>query len=388
MRAALIVAGKELRARLRDRSVLVICIVAPLVLTVIMSTALPNRPLPSVRIAVVDLDGGPVGRMLGEAMASEPVQRLAQVVRAPDEAAAQALLDGGDADAVLVLVPGMTEGMRTGQVPQVRVVRDGDKEVHASITEALATELVSQYYGMAQAVQSVRAFPNAPPVEVLVERALASLRVGAVDDLPIGERDVRAASYFGPAMAIVFLFFGIGFVARQLPAERQDGTLRRVAAAPVGAASVVLGKALAASVVGLFQMVAIWAACVVLLGATWGDPLGVLALILAMVFAVLSIVGLVATLTRTDEQADAISAIIAFGFALLGGNFLRVSDLPDGLRRLSAFTPNGWALRGFTDLVAFDGGPGDIVKPLLAVMAFGAVCFVFAVRRSTRMALV
>lgn len=388
MRAALIVAGKELRTRVRERSVLVICIVAPLVLTVIMSTALPNRPLPNVRIAVVDLDGGPVGRVLGEAMASEPVRRLAQVVRAPDEAAGRALLDAGDADAVLVLVPGMTEGMRTGQARQARVLRDGDKEVHASITEALATELVSQYYGMTQAVTTVRAFPTSPPVDVLVERALGAMRAGAVGDVPIGDRDVRAASYFGPAMAIVFLFFGIGFVARQLPVERQDGTLRRVAVAPVGSASVVLGKALAASVVGLFQMLAIWLACVVLLDATWGDPLGVLALILAMVFAVLSIVGLVATLSRTDEQADAISAIIAFGLALLGGNFLRVSDLPDGLRRLSAFTPNGWALRGFTDLVAFHGGPGDIVKPLLAVLAFGGVCFVFAVRRSTRMALV
>jgi ABC-2 type transport system permease protein len=40
---------------------------------------------------------------------------------------------------------------------------------------------------------------------------------------------------------------------------------------------------------------------------------------------------------------------------------------------LALFTPNGWAIRGFTDLATIGGGLGTIVEPVAAILLFSAV---------------
>ena len=59
--------------------------------------------------------------------------------------------------------------------------------------------------------------------------------------------------------------------------------------------------------------------------------------------------------------------MITFILAILGGNFVSPGDLPDTLRRLALLTPNGWALRSFTDLSTGAADLGGIV-PTLAVL--------------------
>jgi ABC-2 type transport system permease protein len=74
-------------------------------------------------------------------------------------------------------------------------------------------------------------------------------------------------------------------------------------------------------------------------------------------------------------------SMVTFGMALLGGNFVSLARAPDALRRLSLITPNGWALRAFGDL-ADGGGPGVILGPIGAIVAFGLVTGTVAVLRS------
>jgi ABC-2 type transport system permease protein len=135
----------------------------------------------------------------------------------------------------------------------------------------------------------------------------------------VGGRTIEAANYFGPSMAIFFLFFTVSFGARSVLAERQQGTMRRLLATAAPPGGVLAGKALAAFVLGTSSV-------------------------------------LVVTLAKTDEQADGYSSLVVFTLALLGGNFVYLAQLPEALQRVSLLTPNGWALRGFVDLVADGGG--------------------------------
>jgi ABC-2 type transport system permease protein len=61
----------------------------------------------------------------------------------------------------------------------------------------------------------------------------------------------------------------------------------------------------------------------------------------------------------------------AFLFALLGGNFVNSGNLPDALERLSLLTPNGWALRGFTELSLDRSGLADISLAIVVLVAIG-----------------
>jgi ABC-2 type transport system permease protein len=115
----------------------------------------------------------------------------------------------------------------------------------------------------------------------------------------------------------------------------------------------------------------IWVATSVGLGADWGDPVGVVLLIVAAALAVAGIAGAIAALARTEQSADSLATMVAFLFALVGGAFIPPGDMPAALQRLSLLTPTGWALRGFAELSAANGDVADIAPHVLALLAWG-----------------
>jgi ABC-2 type transport system permease protein len=121
----------------------------------------------------------------------------------------------------------------------------------------------------------------------------------------------------------------------------------------------------------------------VLLGARWGHPLAVLLLIVAAVLAAMGITTLVVTAAKTEEQAGGYASAVGVVLALLGGNFIPISSAPAVLRRLTLLTPNGWALRGFTDL-GTGARASAIVPSLVALSLFAVVTGGVAVARAGR----
>ena len=74
-----------------------------------------------------------------------------------------------------------------------------------------------------------------------------------------------------------------------------------------------------------------------------------------------------------------IGSIIVFGLSLLGGNFFFISQAPSAMKHLALLTPNGWALRGYTDLATIGGGFGTIAQPVLGIAIFSAIVAAVAI---------
>jgi ABC-type multidrug transport system permease subunit len=198
-------------------------------------------------------------------------------------------------------------------------------------------------------------------------------------DASTGPSELSSASYYGPGMAMLFVFFLLSAAPRSLLREAEAGTLARLRAAPITTASIVTGKALAVGVLGMTSMCVVWGVTALVFGASWGNPLAVLALLAAFVLAALGITTLVSVYARTESQADGFVSIVAFALAMLGGNFLFLGDLPVALQQIARLTPNGWALQGFTTLTADGGGVRDVLGPIAAVLAFALAAFAAAV---------
>ncbi len=107
-------------------------------------------------------------------------------------------------------------------------------------------------------------------------------------------------------------------------------------------------------------------------------------LCIAMSVSVVALTMIVIALARTERQADGIASMVTFGLAIIGGNFLFVSQAPELLRRLALTTPNGWALRGFTDLSTGVGTVEAVLVPTLAILGFSVVVALVAVAFSRR----
>ena len=112
LRGARIVAGLQLRRRLRDRSALLQGIVAPIVLAVIITAAFGGGRSFSTEIGVVDLDGGDLGAALVAGSAdpadddSDESGSGVELVALPDRAAAELAIEERELPAAIVIPDG------------------------------------------------------------------------------------------------------------------------------------------------------------------------------------------------------------------------------------------------------------------------------------------
>ena len=123
-----------------------------------------------------------------------------------------------------------------------------------------------------------------------------------------------------------------------------------------------------------------------LLGAQWGDPIAVGALMLAAALAATGISLLTVAFTRNEEQAGSAIAIVSLTLAVIGGSFFPTSQGPELLSQLSLLTPHAWFLDGIDDVAT--GGDVTTAAASVAVLAvIGLVTGGLGLLRGKRMVL-
>jgi ABC-2 type transport system permease protein len=187
-----------------------------------------------------------------------------------------------------------------------------------------------------------------------------------------------ALAFMAPGMALMFLMYTVSNGGRTLLAERLQGTLPRLMVSPTASAQVLGGKVFGIYLTGVAQMLILVGGCTLLFGLSWGDPLGVVVLILAAVAGAIGWGMLITAMARTPGQVASIGAAIMLTFGMLGGTFINLSGMPAWFQVISKITPNAWGLDGFT-VLGMGGSLGDILTPILALLAMGAILFGAAV---------
>ncbi|MCB1001820.1 MAG: ABC transporter permease [Acidimicrobiales bacterium] len=390
LRALRLVAWVELRRRLRNRSAIVTAFVGPLALATVFGVLLGGTSSLDLTIGVADADrsaitSGFTGGLVAADTGGDPGTTDDDPVRfvAIDADGARAAVDDGDVDAAIVLPAGFGDAITTGRGATVEVVRDPTGQVSGAVAEAIARQFVTS-------IESRRlAAATAGALGVTVDAAdldqVTSSATTAIDEVGPGGDTVDAASFFGVTMSIMFLFFTVSFAARSIVSERANGLVPRMLASSAPPWSVVTGKVLAVSTLGLAGFATVWAVTQLVFGASWGDPFGVVVMMTCTVFAIAGVATFVCGLARTEAQADGYTSMVAFALALLGGNFIGPGQAPETLRRIATFTPNGQAIDAFTRLAVDDAGPGDLARQIVVLVGFGVVFGALGLRRVSRL---
>lgn len=379
MRAAVTILAKDLRLRLRDRSVYLFAIVVPLGLTFVFSLLFPDAEAFQLRAAVVDLDGGEVASGFTDGVVPALVDAdVLDLHTVDDEEAARAAIDDGDISAAWIIPAGFSDAVTSGRSATIQVLVNPDRALSAEVARGVAAGYATAVERAALAVATTAVAQGGEgltpgQLEEVAALAAESPPGIAVDDLVAADRRLDAVSYLAAGMAVFFLFFIVQYGVTGLLEERKQGTLPRLLAAPIGVSAVHLGKALGAFVVGIVSMTVLAVGSRVLMGADWGHPVGVAILIVAGVFAALGVMALVGSFARTAEQAGNLQSVVALVLGLLGGVFFPVGG--GLLGQLTLLSPHGWFLRGLGDLV----GTGEVAAVLpaaAALVAFGVVAAV------------
>ncbi len=380
MRSALRIALKDFKLRIRDRSAIILGVVAPValafILNLVFGSAFDTAGGLDLQYGVVDEDGSEVSQAFVETFRQLEDQGLLSLTSFEDRESAERQVDEGDLDSYFLLEKGLGEAVVTGSAATIRVVGDVDSPTSTQIAASITERFVSGVEATRLAIVTTLELSGTPPLgEVIAdlqERARNAAVAYRVEDTPASTRQLDPTTYFSAGMGVFFLFFTVQFGVSGLLEEERDGTLARLLSAPIRRESVIAGKAILSLALGVLSMVILAAATTVLIGAEWGNPLGVLLLIVAGVLSGVGIMALVAAVAKSPEGAGNLGSIIAVILGMLGGTFFQVGQGDDLLSQLSLITPHAWFLRGLGDLA---GGAAwtEAVAAAGAMMVFAVV---------------
>ncbi|HEX6330616.1 MAG TPA: ABC transporter permease [Actinomycetota bacterium] len=381
MRRALVIAAKDLRLRIRDRSAFIIGFLVPFGLAGIFSLTLADVDEEGdiqVAYTVVDLDGGHLAGGFVDLLGSLDFVELGE---ASTVAEAERLADGGEVDAAFVLPEGFSDSVGAGRGGEIRVLVDPRSDVGGLVARSLARSFAGDLDAVTLSVATALA-SGAPPEEAqgLAERAGAVPPAARLDRDAAESRTLSTTGFFAIGMAVFFVFFTVEFGVRSLLDERQDGTLARLLVAPLRPAWIVAGKVLSGFVVGVVSMGALVIATGAFLGAEWGNPVGVILLVLFGVASAVAVTALVATLAKTPQQAGGYTSLVTVVLGLIGGTFFPISQA-SFLGTVSLVAPQAWMMRGFLR-IAGGGEVAEVVPSLLVLSVFVVVTGSAAVVRA------
>ena len=180
-----------------------------------------------------------------------------------------------------------------------------------------------------------------------------------------------------PSNLVMFSFFLLLTAGWLFVAERRQGTLVRLRAAPVGEAAVVLGKLLPLLVLSVAQGLCLLGAGWAVFGIRLGEhPVELLALLVCTSLAATGLATLVGVLARTEGQVAVYGVLLAVVLAGVGGCLYPRATMPETMQTVSLLTPHAWALDAYNQLLFVEGPPdGRIVATSCVVLSGFALGF-------------
>ncbi len=422
-------ARKDFRMLLRDPRAVVVLLVMPLIFIVVLGISLGEgfgqKPDDRLRISIVDMD---VPYRQSEDQ-EEPLewskvvqQDLAQtagirveVIGSLEEA--EELVETSKRAAVLVMGPKFSENvtrssfMVGGVNPlfrdgvdirklDARFLVDETQLTAASIIQQVgqvsllrvvlpwmigtAFENIAERMGpLARVLQSM--FPNYN----LTGKTWASLtraeeRSGDGAEIAVYQSEAgtgllgRGAQRYQtlvPSYTVMFAYFLVLTVGWLFVAERRQGTLKRLRAAPLSRSEILLGKLIPCLALSVGQGLFLLLAGKLLFNMSWGsNPLWLLPIVLATSLSAMGLALLVATMARTEAQVAIYGTLLVLVLAGISGCLMGDRELmPDNMQQISLITPHAWALIAYKQLLANAGEVNVmIVAQACAVLtAFG-----------------
>ncbi len=367
---------KEFRQALREPRMRMVLVVPPLLQTIIFGFAV-NLDVERVKLGWMDLDGGPVSRELYDAF--DASREFEVVAKAKTEQEAQALVDRGEAQAVIRVAPGFSADIAAQRQGQVQLLLDGANSNTAAIILSHATGVTAGFNRrMLERQQRARLVDRTRegPVLVRIPGVEAERRVWFNPEL-------RSRNYFVPGVIVnVMTLVTLMLTAFSIVREKEMGTMEQLMVTPVRPIELMLGKTIPFALVGLFDLLLLTGVAL----AVFRIPLAgsFLLLVGAGVLFILSMLGaglFMSTISHTQQQAMMASFFFFQPAFTLSGFAFPIRNMPEPVQWLTYLNP----LRYFMEIVrgVFLKGSGvaDLWPQLAALAGMGVVIVVLSARR-------
>jgi ABC-2 type transport system permease protein len=408
--AALKVARKDIKVLLKERGTLLYLFVVPLAFILAFGGAFGRQSdakVEKVALPVVNLDAGSEasGALLDALNQGSGVQ-----IELYDEAKARAALEKGDIKRVLTIPANYAADLRAGGSVTLRLANHAEanaaksEAVYRAVTGvaadlSLETQLVTSFRHMADMEAAASPERRAFTGQVMIEQVQSQFARSrnepllAVNErwpehlLEGDEEDINPFNVVVPGFAVLFIFLTAHTTALSIYEEKTSGNFRRLLAAPISKATILVGKMTPNLVAGLVQILVLFGAAVFifpLLGferiSLGDDPLALVLVCLTVLLCSSGLGLLIAAIARTEGQISGVSQVVLWGLGFVAVLFTQGPVVPP-FDIISQAIPHYWANAALTDLLVRGRVLADITPSILPLLGFTVAFIVIGLWR-------
>ncbi len=367
---------KEFRQALREPRMRAVLFVPPVLQLIIFGYAV-NLDVENARMAWMDQDRTPQSR---ELLARFQGSGRFEVRAVPaNETEAGRLLDSGDVQLVVSVLPGFARDLERGQTAGVQLLVDGTNSNTASLVSSYAGQIVAAYSAEELAAQQkarVLARGAAGPVNLAAPSLNARSRVWFNPDL-------RSRNYFVPGVMVnIIMLVTLMLTALAIVREKEIGTMEQLMVTPIRPIELMIGKTLPFAVVGFFDMLLVTGVALLVFHIPFrGSPLLLLAAAVPYLLTTLGAGLFISTTSHTQQQAMMSSTFFTMPAFMLSGFAFPIRNMPEVVQYLTYLNP----LRYFMEIVRgiFLKGVGfSVLWPqILALTVYGVAIVLLSAAR-------
>jgi ABC-2 type transport system permease protein len=368
----LVIVRKELLQTVRDVRRRMLLFGPPLLQLIVFGYAV-NMDVQKVRLAWLDMDNTPESRDLRSSFVSS---HYFQVVEAPTRIEeARSLLDRGEIQAFVQILPRFGRDVQRGQTTAVQILVDGTNSNTAAIISSYVSQIVASYAAAvlagsrnSRALASGITAAAAPPAGVS-----ARLRVWFNPDL-------KSRDYFVPGVVVnIIALVTIMLTSMSIVREKEVGTMEQLMVTPIRPFELMLGKVLPFALIGLLEVALVVAAAELIFQTPFrGSVLVLFGCSTLFLLTSLGVGLFISTVSNTMQQAMMASFFFFMPAMLLSGFAFPIRNMPPAVQYLTYLNPVRYFMEIVRGIFLKGTGPEFLWPQMTALFIIGAAILILS----------
>jgi ABC-2 type transport system permease protein len=405
------VAFKDIQILLRDRGALFQFFLLPLVFILVVAGAFSGTSTEAadtrIPLPVVDLDRGEHAQTLQAGIDLAGGVKVTPI----DASLAESQLESGEIQRMLTIPAGFSLAIDQNEPVTLRLTNQSGADPEQTeairlVVEGVAQDLSLEFQILASLQQMGDMQANAPAefqqafsLERIQGQARMQFEAARTRPLIIveqrtprtGEEQEQEPTFVQtsvPGFTVLFVFLVAQSTARSIYDEKKSGSFRRLLAAPITKASLLVGKTLPNFLLALVQFGVIF--FIGRVAFTWlgftpinlgHDALALVLTALVIAFCSSTMGILIASLAHTEAQIGGVSTLLLWGMGIIGGSIVPTFILDRILGPLPRIAPHYWANRALDDLMLRSLPLTEVLPELGVLLGFAALFIIIGLWR-------
>ncbi|MFP4548332.1 MAG: ABC transporter permease [Fidelibacterota bacterium] len=368
MRKILFIIQKEFLQIFRNRAMLPIIFMVPIIQLVILVHA-ATFEIKNIDMMIVDKDFSPLSKKLAEKFKGSDFFRVRDYSVSIREA--KLALEEGKVEAILHFKAGFERNLVKEHKADLGIIVDAVNSRAAGLINGYIMEIVANYNREIMG-------------EIIPQNKLQTKnRLIQIQESYWYNPELNYKNYMVPGILVILVtIIGTFLSSMNIVREKEIGTIEQLNVTPVGKFQFIIGKLIPFMIIGLFEFafgltIGIFIFHIPVAGSI---PL-LFAVATVFLFTVLGVGLLISTMNDTQQQALLVSYFFMMLFLLMSGLFTPLESMPGWALWINKVNPVTYFLKINRMIILKGSGITDIFEEAFSLLVLGIVIFNLAVMK-------